>query len=155
VVTEPDPPKTAPAAGTRNERLVLIGVMALVVIAILGATWYFTRPKVEVGPAPIVTETAPPAAPVLASLIIDARPWAEIVSIKDNAGKEIPAADGAKRYTPMSLLVPPGEYTVTLATPSSSTPQVIAATVKESGGSCEAQFAAVDVNDYFKQAGWK
>jgi len=139
----------------RGGRPLLIAVMAIVVIAILAATWFLTRPKPEVLPVAPGTATTEPSAAVLAPLIIDARPWAEIVSIKTKSGVELPASDGAKRYTPMSVLVTPGDYVVTLSNPSSGKPQVVTATVKQSGGSCEAQFPGIDVNEYFKQAGWK
>jgi serine/threonine protein kinase len=144
-------PATKPEA--RGVRPLLIAGMAVVVIAILAATWFLTRPKVE--PSGPAIATAEPSAPLLAPLIIDAHPWAEIVSIKTKDGVELPASDGAKRFTPMSVLVTPGDYTVTLSNPSTPKPQVLTATVKQSGGSCEAQFPGIDVNEYFKQAGWK
>jgi serine/threonine protein kinase len=160
----------APAAtvGALRPRLVspfLIAGIAGLVIATLAATLYFTRPRTTEVPvsatAPAATisttstGTRAPSPPLLSPLIIDARPWGEIVSIKDKNGREIPASDGDRRYTPLSVLVAPGHYTVTLANPSSREPQVIVAEVKQSGGRCEARFPGVDVNEYFKQAGWK
>jgi serine/threonine protein kinase len=154
-VTVPDvssPPAVRP--------LVIISITAAAVILIALAI-VLTRPRAgpetrtTTAPEPVTTTTTAPAVAARSPLVIDAHPWGEIVSIRSADGEEMRPAGGGKLYTPASILVPPGRYTVTLSNPSDQKPQVLTATVSSSGGSVEARFTPVDVVEYFKQAGWK
>jgi hypothetical protein len=104
-------------------RYVLAG---LAIAAVLVAIVAFWRSDSAPDPTPVVvtTTTAPlktipaptPTAPLVltGSLVIDAVPWGRIVSVNDGAKEWI---SGPALYTPRTLKLPPGNYTVALLGP--------------------------------------
>lgn len=85
-------------------------------------------------------------------LVVDAAPWAEIVSIRGPGDTvvEVPA----RTYTPFVRDVAPGEYVVTLRNGSRDTRTVSVEVRAGAGGRAYAEFRPVDALEYFKRAGW-
>jgi hypothetical protein len=48
-------------------------------------------------------------------MTVDALPWAEVIEVADPSGKRWPLP--ATKFTPLSLTLPVGEYSVTLKNP--------------------------------------
>jgi serine/threonine protein kinase len=90
------------------------------------------------------------------ALIVDAVPWAEVVEVRDAAGKTTPMPPAA--YTPIVLSLPPGRYTIRLRNPAFSRPAVIAAEVPAGGDAqpvrAVAEFRAGDADEFLKEMGW-
>jgi hypothetical protein len=82
-------------------------VVSLVVIG-LTALWLDlgTTPLRISKPQTSVQELAP------GQLILDAKPWAEVVSITRSSGENLELS--GSRYTPLALSVEPGQYEVVL-----------------------------------------
>jgi hypothetical protein len=98
---------TAPAkAKSGSPRALIFAVIAVVVLGMAGAAYWFLRP-------------APPAVP-LAILELNATPFAEVVSVTSDKGKAIalPAGD---HWTPLRLdEIPTGRYSVSFKGPDGS-----------------------------------
>jgi hypothetical protein len=93
--------KSGTVPQSRVKSLVALGAaVALLVVAIV---WPIARPKPQTGTTTAVAS---------GSLILDALPWAEVVSIVDDKGTAQPLP--ANAYTPLSLSLAVGEYDVTL-----------------------------------------
>ena len=87
------------------------GVATIVAAAVL---FYVTHPKPPVSTRAPVN---PPAVVVRTDMEINASPWAKVLSVQDEAGKEITLPDG-DQSTPLRLEgLKPGRYKVTLADP--------------------------------------
>jgi hypothetical protein len=85
------------------------------------------------------------------ALVIDARPWSEIVSIRDAAGKEwLPAAG---ETTPFHLQLPVGAYDISLKGPDSRIAALKAEIPAAGLRSVSFEFQHVDVDAYLKAAG--
>jgi hypothetical protein len=97
-----------------------------------------------------VAPVVPPAPVVTGTLIVDAAPWAEIVEITGVTGR-VPATVS---YTPVAMSVPEGEYQVILRNPSDRASRTVTVRVTAATPArAFAEFAPVDVGDYFKRAG--
>ncbi len=90
------------------------------------------------------------------ALIVDAMPWAEVVEVRDAAGKTRPMPPAA--YTPIVLSLPPGRYTIRLRNPGFPRPAVIAAEVPAGRDAppvrAVAEFRAGDADEFLKEMGW-
>jgi len=87
----------------------------------------------------------------LGSVVLDALPWAEVVSIVDAQGnrREIPA----NSYTPLMLTLPVGDYEVTFRNGSTRTTKV--RITNNSVSRIEPiDFGKVDAAEYFQRHGW-
>lgn len=142
-------PLTAAEVAPKRRRIprvyYLVPAIALLVVLVI------------VGGAVVMVQKAnqpkPAAPPAMSALVADARPWAQVTSVKDASGKEWL---GAAKYTPLSLSVPVGDYRVTFANPESPEPRVVSVKVVAAGTAvCEADFHRVDLTQYFSEAGWK
>jgi tRNA A-37 threonylcarbamoyl transferase component Bud32 len=144
------------AAGKRR-RIALLAAAGVVALALAGLAWYALRPARAPAPSLAAASPAPPA-PVPAGaatgrLVVDARPWAEVLAVVDAAGNSLPLPPDP--YTPLVLDLPPGHYRVSLIHPSTLAPTTCEAEVAAAApASCSADFGAVAVDDYFKQSGW-
>ena len=102
-------------------------------------------------------EVAARVPPALASqgagvLVVDALPWAEIVSIVGEDGK--PQALGSTRYTPFVVHLPPGEYTVTLRHPQFGSSKM-STTVRASATARQVvDLGRIDAHQYLRDAGF-
>jgi hypothetical protein len=113
-----------------------------------------TGPSVEAD-KPI--DVPPPSAPDVknvearGTVVLDALPWAEVVSIVDEQGirREIPA----NSYTPLTLTLPGGDYEVTFRNGSTRTAKV--RITNDSVSRIEpVDFGKVDAAEYFQRQGW-
>jgi hypothetical protein len=97
------------------------------------------------------TPPPPPAAPGRGTLVLDALPFAEIVSIVDGSGAKQPVPPN--QMTPFVLAVPAGDYQITLRNGSSRTVRV---RVPASGSATipPVDFGRIDSATYFKGLGW-
>jgi eukaryotic-like serine/threonine-protein kinase len=86
------------------------------------------------------------------TVVLDALPWAEVVSIVDERGnrQEIPA----NSFTPLTLTLPGGEYTVTLRNGSTRTAKI---RITNDGLSRmePIDFGKVNAVEYFQRQGWQ
>jgi len=109
------PPKPKPAIeGRRGLPWPLIGAAAavLVVIAILVTV---IGGRDDAGPGRQGT------------LVINALPWAEVETIHDESGVQVPLPE--QRHTPLSLPLAPGRYRITMRHPGSTDPVLVEAEV--------------------------
>ncbi|HEV3457469.1 MAG TPA: serine/threonine-protein kinase [Thermoanaerobaculia bacterium] len=153
-------------AGSRHLRPAAVAAgMALLVAAFAASAWLLWRhgehaagPGMEVKRRVVDSaEAGPGAAPQRSgALIVDALPWAEVVEVRDGAGKTRPMPPAA--YTPIVLSLPPGRYTIRLWNPAFPRPAVIAAEVPAGGGAqpvrAVAEFRAGDPDEFLKEMGW-
>jgi tRNA A-37 threonylcarbamoyl transferase component Bud32/tetratricopeptide (TPR) repeat protein len=158
----PQPSGSRPPAPRAESSLGLwAGVGGLVALLVLGGGAYLAlKPAPE--PAPSVTPSLPtPSAPATPSnspppspggagvLTLDALPWAEVIEIADASGKKMPLP--ATRFTPLSLTLPVGEYSVTLKNPSG--PAVTRKARVPMSEPLLVPFRPVDALEYLRQVG--
>lgn len=149
-----------------RQRLVAIGGVAAAVIVVLVIGWLVISKKPDVAdaarPSPAVTatnagatstaSTPPVVQPGFGLLAIDSLPWANVTSVRDDAGKEW--ITGAN-LTPLALAVPPGRYTVSFARPDGRTTVATADVAAMQTANCVGEFSPIDPIDYFEDAGWR
>jgi serine/threonine protein kinase len=118
-----------------------------------------TSTPVPAAPGPTASAATAPSsspAPVEAAsgiLTLDALPWAEVVEIADATGKKWPLP--ATRFTPFSLTLPAGQYSVTLRNPEAGPAVTRKAMVKAAGSeSLLVELHRVDPEDYLRKAGF-
>jgi hypothetical protein len=85
-------------------------------------------------------------------LTLDALPWAEVVEITDESGKKWPLP--GTRFTPLSLILPAGKYSVTLKNPQAG-PAVTRKTRVQatSSESLLVELRRVNAEEYLRKAG--
>ncbi len=131
------------------------GVGALVVALAVGAGVLLLRrtepTPTPPGPSPSATAPAPPAAGT-GTLVVDALPWGEVVSVTDSKGGHHEPASG--RFTPLLLSLPAGDYTIEVRNP--SFPKAIAESVSIRAAAAETkrlEFRRIDAAEYLKRSG--
>ena len=168
---EASPPATAPPAEPRpadetssshrvRSALGIAILVALVVAGGLAIAWYVYASRAEspeiatpAEPEPVEEPREAEPAPGLGSLLVDARPWGEVVSVLNDAGVEVAGAAG--RSTPLRLDVEPGIYSVVVSHPSLEEPRVCQAEVSAGQlARCDVEADDVDAADYFRAMGW-
>ena len=109
-------------------------------------------PRVE--PPGTEPTAAPPAAAVEpGELAFNALPWGRVDRIVDASGKRW--NDGLPQYTPVSLRLPPGQYTLTVSNPDHSAGLTVTVEVRSGQVSVETgRFEAMDAKAYFRSQGW-
>ncbi|MDX1631963.1 MAG: protein kinase [Thermoanaerobaculia bacterium] len=169
--SEPVPPRDSsaqeepsPEPGPSRSRLALIVTAVVVLLAAAGGgLWWLldgekgtetereTEPETSSPMEEPVQETS--TVPATGSLVVDARPWAEIVSILDESGEEVDMA--TDRSTPFRLHLEPGVYSVVLSHPVLEEPEVCQVQVVAGETTlCEVPIDELEVNDYFRETGW-
>lgn len=139
--------------------LALIGIAGIAALALLLAGGSPDSAPVAAPPPPKAAAPAPkPAAAVAPAvaeglLLIDAQPWAEVVRVTDEAGRELPLP--ALRSTPLSLSVSPGRYRAELRHPGRAESAHCETSLPPHGTAlCTATVVEIDAKAYFKEAGW-
>ncbi|MEM6795628.1 MAG: hypothetical protein AAF725_16740 [Acidobacteriota bacterium] len=141
--------RAAPPGRGPSKPLLAIGMLAA--LAAVFAASYVLSGRLDSAP---VENTAAPEALELPSgvLVIDAAPWAEIVSLVDAGGQEVTLV--GSRHTPKRLELPPGTYTLTLEhPPSGETQRATLALESEQVQTIRGAFE-MTVDQFFRQAGW-
>ncbi|MCP4589616.1 MAG: hypothetical protein GY842_02620, partial [bacterium] len=83
-------------------------------------------------------------------LIVDARPWAQVTEVTDEAGNQFLASPA---YTPLRLTVDPGSYRISLR--NEQTEQQLTAEVTASETVTRvAEFSETDIDDFFRGLGF-
>jgi serine/threonine-protein kinase len=164
----PEPPGTGPAAApgravpspapprTRGPWPLLLGGVAVAVLAIVVVS--VVRRPAEPPPEPALEQATPvpatePAVPAAtALLVVDARPWGEVTSIRDDGGSSVglPAA----RITPLAVDVPAGRYTVTVRQPDSGRELTAQVSVGAGGGQVAVEFPAPTLDEFLRMVGY-
>lgn len=86
-------------------------------------------------------------------LIVNARPWAVVERVLDGKGRELDLP--AERHTPLPMELPPGRYEVQLRSPDGEATETCRIEVRADATThCVPRFAAVGVNEFFKETGW-
>lgn len=156
-------PAAAPglAARLRDPRFLVGAGGVLLLLIALGLIALFrggTPNPVPTEPAVAVSTPPPATKPALGSqqgwLVIDAVPWAEVIRVWDQDGREIPLT--ASRFTPLALQVSPGVYRVALAGAESAKPLTCEGVVVIDGGAgnCTVELPVPSADEYLKEAGW-
>jgi eukaryotic-like serine/threonine-protein kinase len=172
------PPTTSrarvePKAGSSFPLWAGVGGLAVVLAIGGGAYWALkssggtpavsTETPSPSGPDSTVTPIPPTAPPTAASasplvpgsgvLTVDALPWAEVVDITDGSGKSVPLPSA--RFTPLSLTLPAGEYSLTLKNPDAGASVTrkarVVATASET---LLVELRRVDAEEYLRKAGF-
>jgi tetratricopeptide (TPR) repeat protein len=165
----PKPPGPGPSLGLW---LGIGGVAAVLVVG--GGAWLMLRNRPEPVPAdvtpaptspptslpttiPTGAPTPPPPGPDVAAgsgvLALDALPWAEVVEVTDATGKKWPLP--ASHFTPMSLSLPAGEYSVTLRNPRAGGTVTRKTRVRAAQSEpLLVELRRVDAEDYLRRAGF-
>ncbi|MCP3958909.1 MAG: protein kinase [bacterium] len=147
-------PRSEPPISHSNRNLVIAGLVLAVVFA--GLVYVLTREDLPLKLGePVEPVATMPASP--GSVVIDAAPWAEIVSIEKQGSAEeeedppIPPA----RFTPLVVHLLPGEYLITLRYPPTGQEQELVVTVEsEDRTGQRVTFESYDAKRYFEQIGW-
>ena len=117
--------------------------------------WRPTPPSPSVAPSTPAAPTASPGSSLVGgtgTLVIDALPWGEVVAVRDARGgrQEL----GSTRSTPLSLALPPGDYTVEVRHPAFPSPLSASVSVRAAGVErCLLEFRRVDAAEYFRKSG--
>jgi serine/threonine-protein kinase len=137
----------------------VLGAAAILVALVAGGLWLRRPTPVPVDVPARLTPTAPPshtlpvpAAALTGTLVIDALPWGELVSVTDAQG--VHHEPKAGRHTPLALSLAAGEYTVEVRHPAFPSP--LSASVKVVPGEATTrvlEFRRVDAADYFRKTG--
>jgi hypothetical protein len=130
---------------------VAVAVLAIVVVSVV-------RRPAEPPPEPALEQATPvpatePAVPAAtALLVVDARPWGEVTSIRDDGGSSVglPAA----RITPLAVDVPAGRYTVTVRQPDSGRELTAQVSVGAGGGQVAVEFPAPTLDEFLRMVGY-
>ena len=165
------PVAAAPADGgrwpwrsvSRDTRRLAIALLVLLVLGPLAvaALWtgvgrWLQAVRTPEAPSQAVATppaTPDPAAPVHGTLVVDAAPWAEVVTVTGPQRRTVPVP--SERSTPLVLSVPVGSYTVELSRPDAEQHAVCRAEVTGSGiARCTARFPTLEPLEYFSEAGW-
>jgi serine/threonine-protein kinase len=148
------PPKPTAVRQGVPMGLVAAGVAAVVVLA--GGTLLWLRGRTPaVTPGPSATASVSPSGAAVvppATLVIDALPWGEVVSVMDEKGGRHDPSSG--RFTPLVLAVPPGEYRIEVRNP--GFPNLVSASVSVRSADVTTrvlEFRRQDAAEYFKRTG--
>ncbi|HEY2798258.1 MAG TPA: protein kinase [Thermoanaerobaculia bacterium] len=175
--------KAAAESGQPTSRRALVLVLGLVGVAVVIAIGALLWPRARVAPpaaqsaavAPRVAEPraeqptaapeearqpspAPPSPPPVAVgppgvLAFNALPWGRVDRIVDASGRSW--NDGLPQYTPVSLALPPGRYTLTVSNPDYPSGLSIEVEVRSNEASTETgTFETMDPKTYFRSQGW-
>ncbi len=176
VAGAPQPAATVLAqAGTRRARpteqqpeqqrggppfgLLAAGALLVLVLGGVGLwallRWRQAPPAPTASPTASAAPTASPGGSLVAgagTLVIDALPWGEVVAVRDSRGGRHEGGSG--RFTPLSLALPPGDYTVEVRNP--AFPNLMSASVRVRAAGverCLLEFRRVDAAEYFRKSG--
>jgi hypothetical protein len=84
---------------------------------------------------------------------VDAIPWGEVVEVLDASGRRQKLGDA--RYTPLSIALPPGTYTVQVRNPGAPEPATKAVTVRSQAlEAVSVVFRRVNAQDYLQKTGF-
>ncbi len=148
----PQRPRGGPSVG-------VLAAAALLVVAVAGVgLWTVLRPtppSPSPAPSSAPSPTASPGDSLVAgmgTLVIDALPWGEVVAVKDPRGGRHEGGTGLS--TPLSLALPPGDYTVEVRHPGFPTPLTARVSVRAGAVErCLLEFRRVDAAEYFRKSG--
>jgi predicted Ser/Thr protein kinase len=166
----PSPEKSgAPARAGRPWLVAGAGGAAAVVGLVVGVVvWNRPGPNpASVSPSPVEAVTEPSVAEHLTGgetptsvppaagdgiLVIDATPWAEVVSVVAPDGK--PQALGTTRYTPAVIHLPEGSYTISLRHPLFGLSRATVAVRSAATSRHVVELGRIDPREYLKEAGF-
>lgn len=157
-------PEPLPKPTASRYKMPLLALAAALVVAI-GVVWITQGNRDDRAEA---EKTAPSVSPVPRSeptkgaisvaqaglLVVDVIPWGRVDRIADAEGKSF--LEGAPQFTPLSVRVPPGRYTVVVTNPNfpGRTLSLSAEVGPDGKGLCSGKFEPVDAKAYFETLGW-
>jgi hypothetical protein len=156
--TQPAPPITAstvagatgssPGNSAGKTLAILAAVCVVFLIAAGGLAWYFLVYQPGAGGSG-QSATVP--------LLIDATPWGEVIRVTDAEGAEIPLpAEAMEAITPLTLKVPPGDYTAKVRHPWSGAEGECRVRLSSEGQEdrCLVTLVTLNAEEYFEETGW-
>jgi serine/threonine protein kinase len=165
-ITAPGAPGIFATPGEPTHRNFMVwagGIAAVAVIAIVAGVLMWNRSastpavdSIEVTESRVTETAITPLEPAArGTLVLDARPWAEVSSVLDAKGKNWIPSQG--HYTPLVLTLPAGRYSITFRNPQTSsrekavTVDVAAAQTRQ----IDAELSDIDPAEYFAKSGWR
>jgi hypothetical protein len=110
-----------------------------------------SEPPALPSPAPAPAEPAAVGEPGILSF--NALPWGRVDRIVDGSGKSW--NDALPQYTPISVSLPQGRYTLTVTNPDYPSGLTVEVEIRSGQPSVETgRFEAMDAKEYFKSQGW-
>lgn len=156
------PAATESGAGSGLGKLLLLLGAAAVAFVVLGVVVWMLFGRGSSAPEPTAVAPVPVAVPVTTpqpavaatgTLVVVAEPWGVVESIVDQSGEQPPGVTLGP--TPLALAAAPGRWTVTVSHPALPAPVTCEVeVVAGSSAECRVVTSAVDVNTYFREAGW-
>jgi serine/threonine-protein kinase len=142
-------------------RVLVVAFAGLIVlVGLIAAGWYVLGrrevhqpPVVTAAPAPAPVAAPRPTAAATGMVVVVAAPWGTVERVIADDGTEIIGAPFGP--TPVRIEVPAGTYRIEVAHPELEelvSCEVVVAAAGEVR--CEVTTAAMDVNQYFRDAGW-
>ena len=154
---EPPTERTAPAIeadappGLASRLILAAGVTLLICLAAAVLWWIAQTPQSS--PAAVDRPAVAAETGSEASVVVDAVPWGRLIQVTDAAGESIPLPP--ETTTPLTLHLPPGEYTLELLHPQAEAPATCTVTVRRgSVGHCRVELVRIDPSEYFEESGW-
>lgn len=134
-----------------NPQKIIIGAAAAIAVIVgFFIVKSFMGPDKVADTKPADTTSGETAAGPTGQLVINALPWGEVKSVTDANGKDYLTTKPV--YTPLTLSLPPGNYTVELVNPNSRKKASQAAVVAAGKTAhTEAELDAINADDYFNQ----
>ncbi len=142
-------------------RVLVVAFAGLIVlVGLIAAGWYVLGrrevqqpPVVTAAPAPAPVAAPRPAAAATGVVVIVAAPWGMVERVVADDGTEVIGAPFGP--TPVRIEVPAGSYRIEVSHP--ELPEAVQCDVVVPAAGdvrCEVATAAMDVNQYFRDAGW-
>lgn len=163
----PEPANVIGGVGSGNDGgigigRVLVAAFAglILLVGLFAAGWYVVGrrevqqpPVVTAAPTPAPVSTPRPATVATGMVVVVAAPWGTVERVIADDGTEVIGAPFGP--TPVRIEVPAGSYRIEVAHPELAEVAVCEPVVPAAGEvRCEVTTAAMDVNQYFRDAGW-
>lgn len=133
-------------------RLIFGAIVTFLIVAGVAAIWWIAG-STQTGPDTGDSPAATAGAGGEASIVVDAVPWGRLMEVADAEGRAIPLPP--ETTTPLTLHLPPGEYTFTLVHPEADEPATCTVLVdRGAAGRCRVELVRIDAMDYLREAGW-
>jgi hypothetical protein len=148
--TPTPPPATGSSGGTTFAKVLALVFGCGALLLTLAVVAFFLSPLRE---RFFPKKPGDPPIAVVQPLHIDAAPWGEVTRILDGEGNTLDLP--LDPVTPLTMDLPPGQYTIDLRHPWSGEVGRCEVRIVENGPNrCQVQLVVTEAKDYFAEAGW-